>query len=200
MLVVSLLRVRSRQGHSDYCSSENATNRRAYANQAEIVAVGQGTAFIEPIVCFRCSEVMDVPFVLYRNVADTRDKQGPKEDGEADLVKNDKYIASLRILLEALDGHFWVAHDGLIGHVVQDGCHVILIHEEVNHWQIVAIIHYEKQDVVESVAWPRSLDLKEQNGCGTKKSQAPNQYCSYHQKLIVVGTRCFLFLIAELTP
>lgn len=142
---------------------------------------------------------MNVPFVLYRYVTDTRDKQGPKEDGEADLVKNDIYIASLRILLEALDGHFWVAHDRLIGHVVQDGCHVILIHEKVNHRQIVAIIHYEKQDVVESVAEPGSLELKEQNSCGANQSQAPNQYCSYHRKLVVEGTRCFVILIAELT-
>ena len=142
---------------------------------------------------------MNVPFVLYRYFTDTCDEKGPKKDGEADLVKNDKYITSLRILLEALDGHFGVAHDRLVGHVVQDGRHVVLIYEKVNHWQIVAKIHYVEQDVVESVAEPHPLELKEQNDCCANKSQTPNQYCSNHQKLIIVCTRCFLSLIAELT-
>ena len=135
----------------------------------------------------------------YRYVTDTRNSTGCKESTKANLENDDNDVTSLRVLFKALYRLLWIPHDRIVGHEVQDGCHVILIHEKVNHRQIVAIIHYEKQDVVESVAEPGSLELKEQNSCGANQSQAPNQYCSYHRKLVVEGTRCFVILIAELT-
>ena len=75
--------------------------------------------------------------MLYRYVTDTRNSTGCKESTKANLENDDNDVTSFCILFKALYRLLWIPHDRIVGHEVQNGCHVILIHEELCHWQIV---------------------------------------------------------------
>lgn len=75
--------------------------------------------------------------MLYRYVTDARNSTGCEENAKADLENDDNHVTSLCVVFKAFNRLFWISYDRIVCHEVQNGCHVILVYEELCHRQIV---------------------------------------------------------------